>query len=160
MSEYGESNNYEIAERHGAGDMDKWPTYVFFPANSKEGVEFAGDEQAMSAMLAFIKKQGVHVGLPGSMEEFDVLAKDFMEKKDERVNILQKAEKAMADLQDKKTSLHYVTAMKKIMKKGDNFAQGEIDRLKKMIDEESVKEEKRDEFGIRINILYSFLVEA
>uniref|UniRef100_A0A7S0H6R2 Endoplasmic reticulum resident protein 29 C-terminal domain-containing protein n=1 Tax=Hanusia phi TaxID=3032 RepID=A0A7S0H6R2_9CRYP len=158
ISEWGEKENQDLADRFGVKKED-WPMYIFFPKGSKEGVTFSGNKKDTYAILQFIRKQGVWVGLPGCNEKLDELASQFMSSKDKRADIIKQAEKFLADIKDDRertAAKFYIAAMRKIEEKGDSFVETETQRLKSMLDKATLKKNKKDEFQTRLNVLSSF----
>ena len=117
---------------------------------------FAG-EQKKEDFLRFIQeKAGAWIGLPGQVKEMDALAKEFVEAK-KKEGVLKKAEKAAGKLDAKEgdEGKYYVKVMTKALADAE-FVAKETARLKKMIDDGSVKDAKKQQFGRRLNALSSF----
>lgn len=157
-SEWGEKENQDLADKFKI-QKEQWPVYMFFPKESQEGVTFQGDKKNKDALLRFVRKQGVYVGLTGCLEKFDQLAKDFMADKSKRDEILKKAEEAK-DKKNAESAKHYVSIMKKLIETGDSFLTTEAERLSKMMKDKSVKPDKKKNFEARSNILHSFVEAA
>ena len=94
------------------------------------------------------------MGLAGQLKEFDALAKAFGK---DKAGSLKKAEAAAksAGEKDADSAKYYVKVMTKASEKAD-FVAKETERLQKMIDDGSVKANKKEQFGRRLNILSSF----
>ena len=73
------------------------------------------------------------------------------------IAILKKAESTAKGLEakDADSGKYYVKVMSKVAEKPD-FVTKETERLQKMIDDGSVKPDKKTQFGRRLNILSSF----
>ena len=86
----------------------------------------------------------------------DALAKEFVEAK-KKEGVLKKAEKAAGKLDAKEgdEGKYYVKVMTKALADAE-FVAKETARLKKMIDDGSVKDAKKQQFGRRLNALSSF----
>ena len=105
--------------------------------------------------LRFIQeKADVWIGLPGQVKELDALAKEFTGAKD-KAAVIKKAEKVSVDQKDADSAKYYVKVMTKASDAAD-FVTKETTRLKKMMDDGSVKAEKKGQFGRRLNMLSSF----
>ena len=105
-------------------------------------------------MVRVQAEAGVWVGLPGQIKEFDALAKSFA--KDPK-GAMASAEKAMASASagDADYAKYYVKVMTKLSASKE-FITKESERLQKMIEDGSVKANKKEQFGRRLNILSSF----
>jgi len=157
VSEYGDKENSDLSERY-AIKSDDFPQYRLWTkgtGSSATPVSFAG-EKKYEGFLRFVQeKAGVWVGLPGQVKELDELAKEFMT--GDKSAVLKKAEGAAkaVEAKDADSGKYYVKVMQKIAEKAD-FVTKETDRLQKMIDDGSVKADKKTQFGRRLNILSSF----
>ena len=96
------------------------------------------------------------IGLPGQLGDMHGLAKEFAGAKD-KAKVLKKAEAAAAKLPtaDAEHGKYYVKVMTKALADAE-FVAKETARLKKMIDDGSVKDAKKQQFGRRLNALSSF----
>merc|ERR1719238_579186 len=90
---------------------------------------------------------GVWVGLPGQVKELDALAKEFGSAKD-KAAIIAKAEKLQVDDKDAESAKYYTKVMTKAAK--------DAEFVSKMMDDGSVKADKKTQFGRRLNMLSSF----
>mmetsp|Transcript_11941 Transcript_11941/g.29905 ORF Transcript_11941/g.29905 Transcript_11941/m.29905 type:complete len:268 (+) Transcript_11941:58-861(+) len=138
--------------------MEDTPVFMYFAAGSKEGVTFTGDKTDTKAYISFLKGQGVEIVLEGCLKAFDLHAHAFMAKSATRKEVMAKAEADASALQgnDLKASKGYVQIMKKVLEKGDGYIQTEAERVKKMLTDRSVPEDKKPHFSNRANILSSF----
>ena len=158
VSEYGDKDNSDISDRL-AIKSDDFPQYRFWGKGkgaSAAPLAFAG-EQKKEDFLRFIQeKAGAWIGLPGQVKEMDALAKEFVEAK-KKEGVLKKAEKAAGKLDAKEgdEGKYYVKVMTKALADAE-FVAKETARLKKMIDDGSVKDAKKQQFGRRLNALSSF----
>jgi len=157
VSEYGDKDNSDIAERFSI-KSDDFPQYrLFTKGTSSSGtpITYTGDKK-YDAFLRFLQeKAGVWIGLPGQVKTLDGLAKEFVS--GDKKAVLKKAEKAAGALEakDADSGKYYVKVMGKVSEKAD-FVAKETERLQKMIDDGSVKAAKKEQFGRRLNILSSF----
>jgi endoplasmic reticulum protein 29 len=153
VSEYGDKDNADIAERFSI-KTDDFPQYRLWIKGKKEPVVYKGDKKE-EALLRFAQAEAdIWVGLPGQLKTFDALAKAFA---GDKAGSLKKAEAAAkgADEKDADSAKYYVKVMTKASEKAD-FVTKETERLQKMTDDGSVKANKKEQFGRRLNILSSF----
>ncbi len=156
VSEYGDKDNSDLSDRFSI-KSDDFPQYRLWLKGSTSSVDptsYTG-EKKYEGFLRFVQeKAGVWVGLPGQVKELDELAKVFV-KGDK--SALAKAETAAKALEpkDADSGKYYVKVMQKASEKSD-FVTKETERLQKMIDDGSVKQDKKTQFGRRLNILSSF----
>jgi len=155
VSEYGDKDNSDISDRFSI-KSDDFPQYRLWPkgkASSAEPVKYAGEKKA-DDFLRFIQSEaGVWVGMPGQVKELDALAKEFTT--GDKAAALKKATAFKPDEKDADSSKYYVKVMTKATADGE-FVTKETARLKKMMDDGSVKAEKKSQFGRRLNMLSSF----
>ena len=157
-AEYGDKDNSDLSEKYSI-KSDDFPQYRFWGKGkgaSAAPLAFAG-EQKKEDFLRFIQeKAGAWIGLPGQVKEMDALAKEFVEAK-KKEGVLKKAEKAAGKLDAKEgdEGKYYVKVMTKALADAE-FVAKETARLKKMIDDGSVKDAKKQQFGRRLNALSSF----
>ena len=95
-----------------------------------------------------------YAALEAKAAELDALAKEFASAKD-KAAVIKKAEKVSVDEKDADSAKYYVKVMTKASDAAD-FVTKETARLKKMMDDGSVKAEKKSQFGRRLNMLSSF----
>ena len=140
VSEYGDKDNSDIAERFSI-KSDDFPQYrLFTKGTSSSGtpITYTGDKK-YDAFLRFLQeKAGVWIGLPGQVKTLDGLAKEFVS--GDKKAVLKKAEKAAGALEakDADSGKYYVKVMGKVSEKAD-FVAKETERLQKMIDDGSVR---------------------
>jgi len=151
----------DLASRYS---VDGYPTLKWFDADDKENPENYDDARQLDAFVNFVNiKAGVHRspdGRPdekaGRIEELDEIAVQFLES-DSKEALLEQTQEIVNKLGKSKAASFYVRVMQKVLKDGNGYVQKEIDRLMRMIETNSVKADKVDEFSIRVNILSSFL---
>jgi len=152
VSEYGDKDNSDIAERFSI-KSDDFPQYRLWKkgmAASVEPIKFTGAKKADEFLRFVQEKAGAWIGLPGQIKALDELAKEFIGGAD----VLAKAEAAAAGLTED-TAKYYVKVMTKFSSDKE-FITKESSRLKKMMDDGSVKASKKEQFGRRLNVLTSF----
>ena len=124
------------------------------------------------------------VGLPGQVKEMDDLAKELATcaprchrtcaparpseaplnarrargRSSDKTAVVKKAEGVAAaiDAKSADAAKYYVKVMKKVVEGGAGFIGKETKRLQKMMDDGSVKADKKEQFGRRLNALSSF----
>jgi len=155
VSEYGEKENADLSDRYSIKTED-FPSYRLWLKGkaTAEPVVFKGDKKS-DAFLRFAQAEaGVWVGLPGQVKEMDELAKGFAKDPKGTVSKAETAAKGVSE-KDADSAKYYVKVMTKLAGSSD-FVKKETDRLQKMIDDGSVKANKKEQFGRRLNILSSF----
>jgi len=164
ISTYGDKMNQDLAQKHGyktAGkdleynDMDKFPKFKLFKKGSVDGIDYDGPVTTED-LIRFLKKEGgVHIGLAGTLQDFDEFAAQF--KKGDKPSILAKAEAKLAGLsgEQKVSADQYIKVMKKLIEKSD-FVDVESKRLEKIANDKSVSPDKKETFKKRLNVLASF----
>ncbi|XP_070573455.1 endoplasmic reticulum resident protein 29-like [Ptychodera flava] len=158
VSKYGEKENSDLAERFGVKESD-FPKYKLFIQEQEKEIDYEGDIKA-NDILSFVKVQsGLWVGLQGCIEEYDKIAAKFMAtgEDSERKKMVSEIEKEIEQVTgDKKARAEiYMKTMKKVLQKGNGFIESEITRVQTLQDKK-VKEEKKEQFKERLNILNSF----
>lgn len=122
-------------------------------------MEFSKDDTwSIDKIRDFVKDNTkIYIGLPGCLEEFDKLAAEFITASNKKSK-LEKAEKAIEKLseEDKNAANTYLKFMRKIDDAGNNFIKTEVARLNKIITDGKLKEKKKEELSLRLNILRSF----
>merc|ERR1712087_820482 len=155
VSEYGDKDNSDLAERFGVKTED-FPRFLLF----KKGVKstdsplvYAGEKKTEEFLRFAQEKAGAWIGLPGQIKELDELAKELVESAD-KAAVIKKAEAAAAN-SNEETAKYYVKVMQKLGADAE-FVTKEGTRLKRMMDDASVKASKKEQFGRRLNVLSSF----
>ena len=163
ISEFGEKVNEALRERFGV-NKDDYPVYkLFLKGDSEHPVTYSGDASA-DDLTRFIKVEGgLWIGLPGCLESLDNLAAAFIAgdesvRKENLDNARSTAENLEND-EEKKNAKVYVKIMEKILEKGDEYVTSEMNRVRGLL-EGKVKDDKKEMFKIRINILSSFQVTS
>jgi endoplasmic reticulum protein 29 len=156
VSEYGDKDNSDISSRFSIGS-DDFPQYRLWTKGSdasKEPIKFTGNKKSDEFMRFIQSSAGVWVGLPGQVKELDALAKEFMAASD-KAAVAKKAEALKVDEKDADSAKYYTKVMSKASADA-TFVTKEVARLKKMMDDGSVKADKKTQFGRRLNMLSSF----
>ena len=156
VSEYGDKDNSDLSERFkiGADDFPQFRLWTKGKDSTKEPVKFSGAKKSEEFMKFIQSNAGVWVGLPGQVKELDSLAKEFGSAKD-KASIIAKAGKVKVDEKDADSAKYYTKVMTKAAKDAE-FVKKEVSRLTKMMDDGSVKADKKSQFGRRLNMLSSF----
>ena len=156
VSEYGDKDNSDLSEKYQikADDFPQYRLWLKGKSSKDTPLAFKGEKKSDGFLRFAQSEAGVWVGLPGQVQAFDALAKEFG--KDAK-GALKKAEKAAEKIgaADADSAKYYVKVMTKASTAKD-FVVKETERLQKMIDDGSVKPVKKEQFGRRLNILSSF----
>jgi endoplasmic reticulum protein 29 len=156
VSEYGDKDNSDISDRYSikSDDFPQYRLWLKTKPSTADPIAYTGAKKS-DDFLRFVQTEaGVWVGLPGQIKELDALAKEFAK---DPAGVTSKAEKEVAAAGDKDAEYakYYMKVMTKLAASKD-FVSKETERLKKMIDDGSVKPAKKEQFGRRLNILSSF----
>jgi endoplasmic reticulum protein 29 len=156
VSEYGDKDNSDLSERFkiGTDDFPQFRLWTKGKDSTAEPVKFSGAKKSEEFMKFIQSNAGVWVGLPGQVKELDSLAKEFGSAKD-KASIIAKAGKLKLDEKDAESAKYYTKVMTKAAKDAE-FVKKEVSRLTKMMDDGSVKADKKTQFGRRLNMLSSF----
>ena len=154
VSEYGDKDNSDLSDRFGI-TTDDFPQYRLFLKGKGQGepLKYTGEKKADAFLRYAQEKAGAWIGLPGQVKELDELVKEFGSSKN-KDKVLKKAEKVAASSTEE-TAKYYVKVMTKAAADGD-FVEKENARLKRMMEDGSVKADKKAQFGRRLNVLSSF----
>jgi len=160
VKDYGDKDNQDLAEKYDAKSKD-FPVLKLFKKGTADPATYTG-EWKMDDIVTWVKSNtGIYVGLPGCIEDFDMLANDFMKTKDKkkREEFLKKAkamvEKGLDNAKDTEFAQIYVKLMEKVGEKGDEFVKSEIARVEN-IRKTKVSVEKKEGLQKRLNILQAF----
>ncbi|CAI9715791.1 reticulum resident 29-like [Octopus vulgaris] len=151
----------DLATRFNVKKED-FPVYKLFLQDKKEPIAYTGNVKDSAAIKRFVMKNtDLWLGMPGCLEDYDVLVKKFARaSSEERQAILAEAEeiknKYRNDVQKSYATI-YVKTMKKIMEK-DDFLASEMKRVEKLKDGK-VSDKKKEQLSDRLNILNSFHVK-
>ena len=106
--------------------------------------------------------QGLWIGRPGCLENFDKLVQEFYEDKDKREAVLKKAEVESENLTSEETKASasmYVKTMRKIIEKGNDFISSEVKRVEKLRSGK-VSDKKKEQLSDRLNVLSTFKMRS
>ncbi|XP_065860391.1 probable protein disulfide-isomerase A6 [Euphorbia lathyris] len=152
----------DLAEKYG---VSGFPTLKFFPKGKKDGEDYEGGRDLEDFVTFINEKSGTSRDAKGQLtskagiiESLDALAKEFVEASDdEKKAVFDLIEHEVEKLEGSSTrhGKIYLTAAKKCMEKGSDYAKKEIERLQRML-EKSISPAKADEFTLKKNILSSF----
>jgi len=158
VSEYGDKDNSDISDKYSIKNED-FPQYRFWPKGTSSASDpiVYGSAKKKDDFLRFIQeKAGAWIGLAGQVKAMDALAKEFIAASD-KAAVAKKAEAAAKDVdtKDADSAKYYVKVMTKAST-DSAFVEKETARLKKMMEDGSVKATKKEQFGRRLNMLSSF----
>lgn len=145
-------DNQDLAARYGVS-LETMPQFVYFPQGPNAEPKTYEGPHTQEAILQFLQERArVWVGLPGQEQRLHEAAQKFLEADAEaRAEIIASIEGG----EKSETSPYYLKVMKK-MAADDEFIGKEVKRLRKMMDDSSLSQKKRDEFSRRLNALSSF----
>jgi len=155
VSEYGDKDNSDIADRFGVKTED-FPHFLLFTKGMKSSgspIVYTGGKKTDEFLRFAQEKAGAWIGLPGQIKELDELAKE-LSGADDKAAVIKKAEAVAADSKED-TAKYYCKVMQKLNADAE-FVTKEGTRLKRMMEDGSVKASKKEQFGRRLNVLSSF----
>merc|ERR1712060_952417 len=154
VSEYGDKDNSDLAERFSVKTED-FPRFLLFTKglSTAAPVVYTGAKKTEEFLRFAQEKAGAWIGLPGQIKELDALAKELAGAADKAV-VIKKAEAIAADSKED-TAKYYIKVMQKAGTDAE-FVTKETTRLKRMMEDGSVKASKKEQFGRRLNVLSSF----
>uniref|UniRef100_T1IXD9 Endoplasmic reticulum resident protein 29 n=1 Tax=Strigamia maritima TaxID=126957 RepID=T1IXD9_STRMM len=159
-TDYGELENHDLADRYGIKKED-FPILKLFVDGKDESHDYEEEFKADEIKKFIRMKSSVYIGLSSCLEKFDNMAIEFMNAKEEHKNIiLSQAEtmaKELTNEVEKKSADVYVKMMRKVIEKGEELIESELDRIGN-IQKGKITKEKRDEIQSRLNILQSFRI--
>uniref|UniRef100_A0A1D1Y8M0 protein disulfide-isomerase n=1 Tax=Anthurium amnicola TaxID=1678845 RepID=A0A1D1Y8M0_9ARAE len=156
----------DLAEKYG---VSGYPTLKFFPKSNKAGEDYNGGRDLDDFVTSINEKCGTSrdtngqlTSKAGIVANLDDLVKEFVSAaNDDKKVVLSRIEEEVDKLQGSSTRYGkvYLKAAKSCLEKGADYAQKEIDRLKRIL-EKSISPAKADEFIIKKNILSTFVAPA
>jgi len=160
VKDYGEKENADLAEKYDIKAKD-FPQLRLFRKGFTDPEQYKGEWKADDIIQWVKGTTGVYIGLPGCIEKFDQLAAEFIKikNKEKREKLLKEAKEVIkAGLETPKSTDYantYVKLMEKIMVKGDEFVQKEIQRVENLR-KTKVSVDKKESLQKRLNVLQSF----
>ena len=168
IKDYGEKDNSALGEKYGVKKED-FPVLFVFHKNKQTGEiehhRFTDDDDFKADTIkTFIRqKTGIYLPLPGCIEEFDTLATRLLtaENAGEKGKVMAEAEKTFLAIPTESTKKAkadiYIKIMRKVVKEGNEFADKEMKRVKKVLKEGKIADAKKEGMEKRINVLRSFI---
>lgn len=160
VKDYGEKDNADLAEKYGVKIKD-FPVLKLFRKGLGDPITYTGEFKEVD-IIQFVKANtGVYIGLPGCIEKFDRIAGEFIKIRDKarREELYKEATEVVSGgLETPKSTEYaniYLKLMQKIMEKGDEFVQAEIQRVENLR-KTKITIEKKETLQKRLNILQSF----
>ncbi|XP_052248541.1 endoplasmic reticulum resident protein 29-like [Dreissena polymorpha] len=163
VADYGDKENVDLAERYSIPiKKEDHPTYLLFLQGQEKPIRYDGDEKDADDIKKFIMKEsGLWIGLPACLEKYDELVKQFFKAtaagKQELVSKAEGLESTLSKEWEKLSAEMYVKTMQKVIEKGDDFVDSEIDRLEKLRSGK-LSDKKKEQLSDRLNILSTFSV--
>jgi endoplasmic reticulum protein 29 len=161
VQEFGDKENLDLAQRYGLKKDDFPVLLLFIDANLENPIRFS-DKFKSDSIISFVRKHsGIRISLDKCLEEFDDLAERFTRKgieKEEQLKIISDAKdklNALTNDEHKKSADIYVKLMQKVIERGNQFIDSEIERVKNIISGK-LADNKKTEMKGRLNILQSF----
>lgn len=160
VQEFQEKLSLDMAEKRFGVYKKDWPVYkLFLKGQADNPITYTG-EVDVDALLVFLKERaGLRFALRGCLPAFDDLAREFMESTGEtRRAVLDRATAAQATVgpKDEANAGWYTKAMAKILETGEEYAETELARIRKLVDGTALSDAKKEQFKQRANILASF----
>ncbi|KAK6636412.1 hypothetical protein RUM43_010073 [Polyplax serrata] len=159
VKDYGDKENLDLAEKYGV-KKDEFPVIKLFVQGKTKPVTFTNDFKAENIQKFIRQNSGVYIGLPGCLEEFDQIAMEFskqvsIEKKKQLLRKMENLWDSATGKSNQKSAETYVKTMRKIIEKGNEFADSELKRIQNIL-KGKLSKEKQSEMQYRMNILQSF----
>ncbi|CAI5515773.1 unnamed protein product, partial [Closterium sp. Naga37s-1] len=132
------SKHRELKEKYS---ITGYPTIIWFPPSNKHGESYEGSWE-LRDLLAFVNKEagthrtntGMLSDMAGRIAALDELARGFIgASKEGREERLGKAERVTVSEEESKQANMYITAMRKIMEKGEQHVEDELNRVGRML---------------------------
>jgi endoplasmic reticulum protein 29 len=162
ITDYGEKENDQLAKEYSVTKAD-FPAYKLFLKGKSKPIDYTGDKTEDDLKRFLSQNTNLWFGLPGTLETFDRLAREFFDaasSKDEtnQNSLLEKARQQVKNLVDKKeqkSGESYVKIMEAVVKQGADFLKREVRRVQNLL-KGKITNEKKEELQYRSNILLSF----
>ena len=149
----------DLAKRFG---VSGFPTLKYFGTGTSEPEAYSSGRTGQDLVNFMNEKAATHRTVEGGLtnqagrvEAIDVVLTDSG---DVTNDVVEKAEKILEGLKGDalKHGNLYLKAMKKVLQKGNEYVESEIQRLEKLIQSDSVSDDKKTLFLLRKNILQAF----
>lgn len=168
VKDYGSKDNYSLLKRFGLTEKDL-PTILLLKAASADPSKWLRYPQdatvTVDSLKNFVRRNTkLYIGLSGCIEEFDVLAAEFMSRfnrNEDMDKIIERATDLLPEIREdpekEKMGHVYLQIMNKIREKGISFKDDEKSRVGKLLKTASkLTPQKKRELEDRLNVLLSF----
>lgn len=162
ITDYGDKENEQLAKDFSVTKAD-FPAYKLFLKGKAKPIDYSGDKTENDLKRFLSQHTSLWFGLPGTLETFDRLAREFFEavssdNKDNQNALLEKArqeQNGLTDKKDQKSAESYIKIMETAVKQGADFFKREERRVQNLL-KGKITNEKKQELQTRANILLSF----
>lgn len=164
IKDYGENENKALGERYQVDDK-KYPGIFLFRNGVDDYLQYPTHlEVTLDSLKTFVSTNTeLFIGKEGCLKAYNDLAKEFVNlSEEEQKTRLQEAQQLKEQLVKEQERVHaqfYITFMEKLMKAGYSFVEEETKRLQRL-KAGKVSAAKKQELGIKLNILESFRVNV
>ncbi|KAF8627025.1 hypothetical protein AX15_004605 [Amanita polypyramis BW_CC] len=154
-----DQKNKGIAGRY---DVKGYPTIKFFPAGSKEPIDYRGGRTTVDFVNFLNEKCGTNRAAEGGLNdkagrlpEFDVLAqKFFTAAADAKDAVYQEAKYLAGEVKD--NAKPYLKVMERIVNGSIGYIEKESKRLESILKKRTLSDAKLDEIKVKLNVLRAF----
>lgn len=159
------AENAKIARDLGLDDNFKHPALFIIPKDSTNHIQYPDNKPYHPHDLArFLAQYSTfYYHIPGTSKAFDRLSKDFIQTTDntERANIVIKTKEALEKVlkeEEKDDLKYYVKVMEKVIEKGEDYLDQELDRLNNILKGSKLAKGSRNNIKSHVSVLQQFVV--
>jgi len=152
VQEYGDKDNDDLRERFGI-NKDDFPVYYLFSEANKDGLKYSGPIKT-DDISVWLRRNKVRMPTIGTIEELDVLVKQFF-KDGHNEETISAAKKTAEQYSSDKKAPMYAKIMQKVKDKGESYIATESARVSKLMSGK-LTPEKTAELSDKLKILNVF----